>query len=99
MILVNDTTQTTTLNGNSPKFRVNAGEIAALRSTNLDSPAVVTLYYHGPDGTFTNAVDDNGTVVRLNSTNKERLINVPGTYSVQVDTGATTKGVIFVNQC
>lgn len=96
-VLLNDTTQTGTPSGNSPKFSVTRGEPVALRSTRLDGSAVVNLYYYGPDGTFNQAVDDSGAQVTLTPTNPERLVNIPGTYTVAVTAAATTRGVVFVD--
>lgn len=95
--LINDTTQVAAVSSNSVKFTVSRGEFAALRSTNLDGSAVVTLYYDGPDQTFNPATDDLGNVVTLTPTNPERMINVPGNYRVAVTAASTTSGVVFVN--
>lgn len=88
---------TTVLNSTSSKFTVLRGQMAVLRSTNLDGSAVVGLYYYAPDNSSDNpATDDNGSAVTLTPTNPERLINVPGDYNVKVDTAASTQGIVFV---
>ena len=88
----------TTSNGAvSAKFDVLRGQVAVLRSTNLDGSAVIGLYYGDTSGNFTNpATDDNGTAVTLTPTNPERIINVIGSYKVQVDTVASTQGEVFI---
>lgn len=98
-VLINDTTQTTTAAAGVKQFSVRRGEFAALRSTNLDGSAVITLKYIAPDGkTLGNATKDDGTVVTLTPTNPERIINVPGMYTVEVTTASNTQGVVFVDQ-
>ena len=97
-VLIIDTTQTGTVTGSSKSFRVNKGEVAALRSSNLDGSAVVAVYYDDPDSGFNPATMDDGTALTLTPTNPERPINVPGTYRVAVTSAATTKGKVFVNQ-
>jgi hypothetical protein len=97
-ILLDSVTQTTTINGNTPKFAVKRGECAALRSTGLSGSAVISLYYDGPKGTFSPSTFDDGTPVTLTPTNPERLINVPGVYRVMVSTISSTPGIVFVNQ-
>lgn len=97
-VLISDTTQTSVANGSSPKFKVNKGEVAALRSSNLDGSAVVSVYYVDPDSTANPAIMDDGTVLTLTPTNPERPINVPGTYTVAITAAATTKGKVFVDQ-
>jgi len=93
-VLISDTTSNGAV---SAKFDILRGQVGILRSTNLDGSAVIGLYYGSPSGTFTHpATDDNGTAVTLTPTNPERIINVPGSYKVQVDTVATTTGVVFI---
>jgi hypothetical protein len=96
--LIEDTTQVAAVSTSSRKFTVRRGEVAAFRSTNMDGSGQVTLYYDGPDGTFTPATDDSGTVVVLTPTNPERLINVPGDYRAAVTSAATTPGKVFYNK-
>lgn len=99
MILITDTTQTTTASAGGPRFSVRNGEVAALRSTNLDGSAVISVKYISPDGnTLGNATLDDGTALTLTPTNPERVINLPGDYTVEVTTAATTQGVVFVNK-
>ena len=100
--LIADTTQTSTADSSSPRFTVGRNEIGVLRSTNLDGSAVVALYYvspkipDGPAQKFDNpATDDDGNAVTLTPTNPERMINVPGTYTVAVTTAANTQGIVF----
>lgn len=98
-LLINDTTQTTTAIPGGPRFSVKRGDVAVLRSTNLDGSAVISLFYMAPNGKDLGvSTDDSGTVVTLTPTNPERLINVPGTYTVAVTAAATTQGVVFVDQ-
>ena len=98
-LLINDTTQTTTAAAGGPRFSVKRGDVAVLRSTNLSGSAVITLKYISPDGkTLGNATMDDGTVVTLTPTNPERMINVPGMYTVEVSTASGTQGVVFVDQ-
>lgn len=95
--LIADTTLQASVSSSSLKFDVLRGQIAVLRSTNLDGSAVIGLYYGGPDGSIDNpATDDNGTAVTLTPTNPERMINVPGSYRAAVDTAASTQGIVFV---
>lgn len=96
--LIEDTTQTGAVSKSSRKFTVRRGEVAVVRSTNLDGSAVVALYYDGPDGTFNPSTDDNGSAVTLTPTNPERLVNVPGDYRVAVTSAATTTGKVFYNK-
>lgn len=96
--LIDDTTSAAAVSSSSRRFTVRRGEVAALRSTNMDGTGEVTLYYDGPDGTYNPATDDSGTVVVLNPTNPERLINVPGDYRTAVTSAATTPGKVFVNK-
>jgi hypothetical protein len=96
--LIEDTTQAAAVSSSSRRFTLRRGEVAALRSTNMDGSGVVTLYYDGPDGTFNPATDDSGTVVTLTPTNPERIINLPGDYRVAVTGAATTPGKVFVNK-
>lgn len=95
--LIENTSQTVSVSSSSRKFTVRRGEVAALRSTNLDGSAVITLYYDGPDGTFNPATFDSGSAVTLTPTNPERLINVPGDYRVAVTSASTTPGKVFYN--
>ena len=97
-VLIDDTTQTSVASGSGPKFKVNRGEVAALRSSNLDNSAVIAVYYVDPDSGFNVATMDDGTALTLTPTNPERPINVPGTYTVAVTSAATTKGKVFVDQ-
>lgn len=98
-VLVTDTTQTGAVSSSSKSFKVLRGEIAVLRSTNLDGSAVVAVYYDAPDGSVNNpATDDNGSAVSLTPTNPERIINVPGKYRCAVTSAASTAGIVFVNQ-
>lgn len=98
-LLINDTTQTSTATPGGPRFSLKRGDVAVLRSTNLDGAAVISLFYMAPNGKDLGAAtDDSGNAVTLTPTNPERLINVPGTYTVEVTTAATTPGVIFVDQ-
>ena len=97
--LISDTTQAAAVSVNSKLFKVRQGEIAVVRSTNLDGSAVITLYYDSPEGGVDNpATFDDGTGVTLTPTNPERLINIPGTYRVAVTSASTTSGIVFVNQ-
>lgn len=97
-VLIEDTTQAAAVSTSSRKFKVKQGEIAVIRSTNLDGSGVVTLYYDGPDGSVNNpATDDDGTVVTLTPTNPERLINIPGTYRTAVTSASSTSGIVFYN--
>lgn len=96
-VLIDDTTQTGTVSGSSKPFKVRSGDRGALRSTRLDGSAVITLYYDGPDGTFNESKDDDGTTITLTPTNPERVINLPGQYRVAVTSASTTKGVVFYN--
>ena len=98
-VLINDTTQTTIAAAGGPRFSVKRGEVAVLRSTNLDGSAVISLYYLSPDGqTLGTSTADTGTAVTLTPTNPERMINVPGNYTVAVASASTTQGVVFVSQ-
>ena len=99
-LLVRDTTQTSSVDANSPSFKVRKqGDLAVLRSTKLDGSAVISLYYEAPDNSVDNpATDDNGTAVTLTPTNPERIINVPGVYRVAVTGAATTQGIVFVQE-
>lgn len=96
--LITDTTQVAAVSSASKKFTVRRGEVAALRSTNLDGSGNIALYYDGPDGTFNPATDDNGTAVALTPTNPERIVNVPGDYRAAVTAASTTQGVVFVSR-
>lgn len=93
--LIENTTQVAAVSSSSRKFTVRRGEVAALRSTNLDGSAVIALYYDGPDGTYNPSTFDDGTPVTLTPTNPERLINVPGDYRVAVTSASTTAGKVF----
>lgn len=95
--LIENTTQVAAVSSSSRKFTVRRGEVAALRSTNLDGSGVITLYYDGPDGTYNPSKFDDGTTVTLTPTNPERLINVPGDYRVAVTAASTTAGKVFYN--
>jgi len=98
-VLIEDTTQTGAVSSSSKSFVVRQGEIAVVRSTNLDGSANIALYYDGPDGSVDNpATDDNGSAVVLTPTYPERLVNVPGRYRTAVTAASTTAGIIFVNQ-
>lgn len=97
-ILLDDVTQTTVITGDTPKFAVKRGEVAALRSTGLSGSAVISLYYDSPRGSFAPSTFDDGTAVTLTPANPERLINVPGVYRVMVSTISSTPGIVFVNQ-
>ena len=55
------------------------------------------MAYIGPDGTFNPATDDNGVAVTLTPINPERIVNVPGDYTVAVTAASTTQGVVFTN--
>lgn len=96
--LIDDTTASGAISG---KFDVLRNQIAVLRSTNLDGSAVIGLYYGAPDGTFTHPSTYRegslaGQQVTLTPTYPEAIINIPGSYKVQVDTAASTTGVVFV---
>jgi hypothetical protein len=96
--LIDDTTSSGAV---SAKFDVLRNQVAVLRSTNLDGSAVIGLYYGAPDGTFTHPSTYRegplaGQQVTLTPTYPEAIINAPGSYKVQVDTVATTTGVVFV---
>ena len=96
-ILIKDTTSARAVSSSSLPFKVTHGEIAVLRSTNLDGSAVVTLYYDAPDESIGHpATFDDQTVVTLTPVNPERLINVPGIYRVAVTSASTTQGIVFV---
>jgi hypothetical protein len=98
-LLINDTTQTTTAVPGGPRFSVKRGDVAVLRSTNLDGSAVISLFYMAPDGkSLGPSTDDTGTAVTLTPTNPERMVNVPGLYTVEVTTASNTQGVVFVSQ-
>ncbi len=98
-LLINDTTQTTTAAAGGPRFSVTRGGVAVLRSTNLAGGGEITLYYLSPDGkTLGPATMDDGTVVTLTPTNPERMINVPGTYTVAVTGASSVQGVVFDNK-
>jgi len=95
--LISDTAVQASVSSSSIRFDVLRQQVAVIRSTNLDGSAVIGLYYQGTDGSIDNpSTDDSGTAVTLTPTNPERLINVPGTYRMAVDTAATTTGVVFV---
>ena len=98
-VLINDTRQVSSPVAGGPKFSVKRGDIAVLRSTNMDGSGLVALYYISPDGkTLGRATMDDGTVVSLTPANPERMVNVPGMYTVAMESAATTKGVVFVDQ-
>lgn len=98
-LLIDDTTQTTTAVAGGPRFSVRGGDVAALRGTNLDGSAVITLKFIAPDGkTLGTSTFDDTNAVTLTPANPERIINVPGMYTVEVTSASTTKGVVFVDQ-
>ena len=102
-VLINDTTQTTVASPSGPKFSLKNGDIAVLRSTNLDGSAVISLFYLAPDGktlgpaTYSSGTNA-GSQLTLTPTRPEEIINVPGMYTVEVTTAANTQGVVFVSQ-
>lgn len=94
--LITDTTSVEAVSSSSVKFIVLRGQVAVLRSTNLDGSAVISLYYGAPDGSVDNpCVDDDGNAVTLTPTNPERLVNVPGTYRAAVTAASNTTGIVF----
>lgn len=96
-VLITDTTQVAAVGPSSRSFKVRRGDIAVLRSTNMDGSGVVAVYYEAPDGSIDNpATLDDGTALTLTPTNPERLINVPGKYRCAVTGAATTAGIVFV---
>lgn len=97
-ILLDDVTQLTTVNGNTPKFSVKRGEVAALRSEGLSGSAVISVYYATPRGGYVQAVYDDGTPLILTPSEREKPINIPGVYAVAVTTISSTPGIVFVNQ-
>lgn len=97
-VLIDDTRNTVAISTASRTFSVKQGEVAVIRGTKLDGSAQITLYWYGPDGSFEQAVQDDGTVVRLTPSEKEKMINIPGVYGVSVDVGATTKGAVFYSK-
>lgn len=102
-LLINDTRNAFTVSASSPKFSVRKGEVAALRSTDLDGSGVVSLYYLAPDGkslgpcTFDSGTEA-GSQLTLTSTRPERIINIPGNYLVEMTTAGASKGLVFVDQ-
>jgi len=98
-LLINDTTQVSVAVAGGPRFSVRRGDVAVLRSTNMAGSGVITLYYISPDGkTLGESTMDDGTVVTLTPTNPERMVNVPGMYTVAVTSASSVSGVVFVDQ-